>query len=98
MRDGFASGISGTAGLVRQIVQRPRVHHDDAERLHAAQVVEFGISPNTVAMMCHEPSALRDPLHDGGNRRPLLRRHPMSGASEPDLGQWLAAHHHPKSG
>lgn len=94
MRDGFTSRISSAAGLVRQIVQRPRVHHDDTERLHAAQVVELCIGADTVAMMCHEPSTARDPLDDGGNRRPLLRRHPMPGTGEPDLGQWLVANNH----
>jgi hypothetical protein len=53
--------------------------------------MELCIGADTVAMMSHEPSTARDPLHDGGDRRPLLRRHPMSGAGEPiwGSGSWL---------
>lgn len=94
MREGLASRVSGTASLVRSIIQRPRVHYDDTAWLRAAQVVELCIGAYTVAMMCHEPSAVREALHDRRDRRPLRWRHPVSGTGEPDLGQLLAADRH----
>ena len=92
MRRILASKISDTAGLVRQIFQWPWMHHDGVQRFHAAEIMELCIGAYAVAMVRHEPGAMRDLLYNCRHRQPLRRCHPMACASESNLWNWVVAH------
>ena len=82
VRPGYASFIADSAGLVWQMIQRPRMDDDEALRQLPAQIMELGIGTDTVAMMCDEPTSLGKRLEDRRDCGALRRRHPMAGASE----------------
>src|SRR5262245_19407234 len=80
--------------LVRLIFQRSRMSHDRAERLHATQIMELRIRADAVAMVGHEPTAVRHFMYDCCHCQSLRWRHPRAGASEFNLRNCLLTHLH----